>query len=137
MPPRAAYSTPMLHVADLPRSIAFYEKLGFELVDFEGERATPYWARMHVEGGAIMFLAAEEGETIHPIMLYLYTPDLPALREHLVASGLNVPDIKRPPYMPSGELALRDPDGNYVLVGHWSKAEDDDWHRRRRAKGFS
>ena len=126
---KAGYSTPMLHAADIPRSIRFYELLGFELIDTEGE--PPGWARMHCEGGALMFLAAEPGHAAPPaLMLVMYTPDLPALREHLLAAGVKVSDIKRPPYMPSGEINFRDPDGNFLNVCHWGKPEQEAWEKR-------
>lgn len=58
--PRAAYLTPVLHVADVFRSIHFYQLLGLELTDYEDDDATcPVWARMHSEGGDVMFLLAE------------------------------------------------------------------------------
>ncbi len=59
----------------------------------------------------------------------MYTPDLPALREHLIANGLDVSPIRRPEYMRSGEVQLRDPDGNIVLVGHWGRAEHEAWEK--------
>ncbi len=128
----------MLHVADVARSLRFYHLLGFETVDAEGAPARPGWARMHCEGGALMFLQAEEPlpPNFSPVMLVLYTPDLPALREHLIAGGLSVGPIRRPPYMPSGEIQLNDPDGNIVYVNHWGKAEHEDWEKRRAAKGY-
>ncbi len=49
MPPKAAYATPMLHVADVARSLRFYELLGFETIDTEGEGERIGWARMHCE----------------------------------------------------------------------------------------
>lgn len=98
-------------------------------MDVEGEDGNIGWARMHCEGGARMFLAAEEPvDPAHfSVMLYLYTPDLPALREHPLASGVEVPPIGKPHDMPSGEICLRGPDGNTVLVGHWGEQEHQDW----------
>lgn len=86
---RAGYSTPMLHVANVSRSIRFYRHLGFEPIDVQGQPACPVWARMHCEGGAIMFLASEHpvDARAESILLYLYTEDLPGLREQLVAAG--------------------------------------------------
>jgi catechol 2,3-dioxygenase-like lactoylglutathione lyase family enzyme len=132
MTAKAGYSTPILHAADISRSMQFYRLLGFETVDTDGEDGNLGWARMHCEGGALMFLAAEEpAGPAHPsVMLYLYTPDLPALREHLLANGVEVPPIGKPPYMPSGEICLRDPDGNTVLVGHWGEKEHQEWLER-------
>lgn len=132
MPPKAAYSTPMLHVADVARSLRFYELLGFETIDTEGEGGRIGWARMHCEGGALMFLAAEEPRRAseQTVLFYLYTPDLAGLREHLVASGVNVGPIRHPEYMRSGEIRLDDPDGYVILIGHWGKKEHEEWERR-------
>ena len=122
----------MLHVADVARSIAFYERLGFETVNTEGEADRLFWARLHCEGGAIMLLEAEEpvDPSVQSILLYMYTPDLAALREQLLAAGVAVPPIHHPEYMPSGEICLEDPDGYTVLVAHWGDAEHSAWLER-------
>ncbi len=130
---KATYSTPMLHVAEIERSIRFYELLGFTTVDTD--RCSPLgWARMHCEGGAVMFL---RGEAEHPldasaqgIMLYMYTADLVGLREQLLAGGVSVPPIKRQEYMPSGEINITDPDGYRIAVAHWGTAEQQAWEKR-------
>jgi catechol 2,3-dioxygenase-like lactoylglutathione lyase family enzyme len=129
MLPKAGYSTPMLHVADVARSIRFYELLGLELIDIEGPATCPGWARMHCEGGALMFLLAEEpvDASAQAILLAMYTPDLPALREHLLASGVKVPPITYPGYMPSGQITFADPDGYIVGINHWGDAEHAAW----------
>lgn len=133
MTAKAAWSTPLLHVADVPRSIRFYQTLGFELIDDYADPGRPLcWARLHCEGAAIMLLLADD-ELPDPaqqgILLYMYTPDLPALRARLLAAGLQPSDISRPPYMPSGELCLRDPDGYTILIGHWGDTEHTTWLR--------
>jgi hypothetical protein len=91
---------------------------------------------MHCDGGAVMFLRAEE--PLDPVrvttMLYMYTADLVALREQLLAAGIKVPPIKRPPYMPSGEIQMPDPDGYSVLVAHWGKSEQEAWEKRIEVK---
>ena len=137
MTAKAGYSTPLLHVAEIERSIRFYELLGFETIDTD--RCQPLgWARMHCEGGAVMFLRVEGDEKPNPaaqgVLLYMYTPDLAGLCEHLQSNGVKVPPIKRPPYMPSGEICLRDPDGYVIFVGHWGKEEQEAWERRIGAK---
>ncbi len=131
MAPKAGYSTPMLHVAEIEKSIRFYQLLGFETIDTD--RLNPLgWARMHCEGGAVMFVRAEEpvNPAAQSILLYMYTPDLAGLCEHLRTNGVNVPDIERPPYMPSGEICIKDPDGYAIFVGHWGKAEQEAWEKR-------
>jgi len=68
------------------------------------------------------------------LTLYMYTPDLIALREHLLANGLQVPPIRHPGYMPSGEMELVDPNGYAVAIAHWGKSEQEAWEERIRAK---
>jgi catechol 2,3-dioxygenase-like lactoylglutathione lyase family enzyme len=127
----------MLHVGDVARSLRFYALLGFDTIDTEGEGGHLGWARMHCEGGALMFLAAEErmDPSQQGVLLYMYTPDLPALRAHLLANGVEVSPIRYPEYMSSGEIHVRDPDGYAVLVGHWGKPEHEAWEKRLAAKG--
>ena len=128
---RATYSTPMLRVADIERSTLFYGLLGFNTVDTD--RCTPIgWARMHAEGGALMFLRTEQPvlPSAQGLILYMYTPDLVALREHLLGNGVQVPAISYPDHMLSGEVQLRDPDGYAIAVGHWGKSEQEAWEKR-------
>jgi catechol 2,3-dioxygenase-like lactoylglutathione lyase family enzyme len=132
---KAGYSTPLFHVAEIERSIRFYELLGFTTVDTD--HADPLgWARLHCEGGAVMFLRAEEevDPSAQAVLLYMYTPDLVGLREHLLANGVRVPPIKHPPYMPSGEITIADPDGYIIFVGHWGPSEQEAWEKRIGAK---
>ena len=130
---KAGYSTPMLHVQDVARSIQFYEHLGFELIDDDGCRPI-MWARMHCNGGAVMFLGAEADHPNPPhrpdrFMLIMYTPDLPALRAQLVAAGLQPREISRPPYAQQGNMIIKDPDNYHIEIVHWSKVEDEAWEK--------
>ncbi len=133
---KAGYYTPMLHVKNVERSMQFYALLGFETVDQMGEAGHLGWARMHCEGGALMFLLAEEevDGTSQSVMFSMYAPDLVALREHLLNSGNEAPQIKYPDYMPSGTLELRDPDGYLVAIHHWNDAEQEKWNRERKGR---
>mgnify|MGYP003694259387 CR=1 FL=1 len=67
------------------------------------------------DGSAIVLLRAEEefavGPELQRIMLVLYTPELHVLRAQLVAAGEMPTEIERPPWMPSGHILVRDPDG--------------------------
>jgi Glyoxalase/Bleomycin resistance protein/Dioxygenase superfamily len=84
---------------------------------------------MHCEGGALMFVLAEEpvDASAQAILLAMYTPDLPALCKHLLASGVKVPPITYPGYMPSGQITLTDPDGYIIGINHWGDAEHEAW----------
>jgi catechol 2,3-dioxygenase-like lactoylglutathione lyase family enzyme len=130
---KAGYSTPMLRVRDVSRSIRFYELLGFSLVDSQG--TPPGWARLHCPGGAIMLLADLPFDVVVAVSrqmfsLCMYVPDLPGICEQLLAKGQSVPAIIYPPYMPSGEVRLVDPDGYAVSLYHWGKEQQDAWEMR-------
>ncbi len=127
---------PYIHVADVQRSIEFYARLGMECESRFGPEGRPYWARMKSPGGMLM-LGLADGPVdprIQATLFYLYTPDLAAMREFLVANGLRdggayagdtasdpfpssgvVFDIRHPAYLPKGEMRVHDPDG-YVLM---------------------
>jgi catechol 2,3-dioxygenase-like lactoylglutathione lyase family enzyme len=128
---KAGWATPLMHVAEIERSIAFYRKLGFVVVDTD--RGEPLgWARLHCEGGAVMLLRAEEpvDGAAQAVSLTMYTEDLPAMRAQLLAEGVEVPAIAYPEYLPKGEVRLRDPDGYGVGIVHWSDAEHSAWLKR-------
>jgi len=125
-----AHSTPLLHVAEIERSIAFYQLLGFRLTDDDG--CIPIgWARLHCEGGSIMFLRAEReiDAKAQGFLFSMYTPDLAGLREHLIEKGAAVSEIKHPPYLPSGTMNLADPDGYHIEIAHWGNAEQEAWEK--------
>lgn len=129
---KAGYATPLLHVAEIERSIRFYELLGFTTIDTD-RCVLIGWARLHCDDrSAVMFLRAE-----HPIdspaqafMFYMYTPDLAGLREQLLVNGVKVPAIGYPEYMPSGKINISDPDGYKIEIGHWGKSEQEAWEKR-------
>jgi predicted enzyme related to lactoylglutathione lyase len=132
---KSTYSTPMLHVMEIERSLAFYERLGVETMDTDCGKPLG-WARMHCEGGGLMFLRAEHvvDPAVQGIMLYMYCSDLRALHAELQRRGVAVPPVSYPEYMPSGEMQLRDPDGYSVIVAHWGRNEQEAWEQRIKAQ---
>ena len=71
------------------------------------------------------------------VLFYIYAPELPALREQLLACGVQAPAIQYPGYMPSGELRLDDRDGYVVLIGHWGEAAHVAWEKRIGRKAYA
>ncbi len=131
MAPSAGWFTPMLHAMDLARSIRFYETLGFELIDTD--RGEPLgWARLHCQGGAVMLLRAECAPEVEKqgVLFYMYSPDLPSYRQQLIEAGLSPSAIEYPDHGPSGEIYLRDPDGYFIGIAHWSDKEHSEWLKR-------
>jgi len=111
----------LLKVADLDRSISFYEKLGFEvgnkpLTNDEGIK-TFVW--MH-RGDAAQVMLTRAGKPLDSaprhIMFYLYSTDMPAYREQLIARGVEVGKVTYPFWSPGGEFQVEDPDGWVWIV---------------------
>ena len=112
---------PMISVADIERSIAFYAALGFEVANTfacEGE-TKPSWAWLQ-SGDAALMLAAESELSVakHTVIFYFYADNVGKARASLVEAGLNPGPISTPFYAPQGEFELVDPDGYIVMVSH-------------------
>lgn len=127
-----------VHVADVDASLAFYAGLGFaaaETMKDPGGRA--FWARAESGAGSEIMFARASGP-IDPaqqaVLFYMYSPDVRALRGHLLGLGLHdggvfsgragpnggrrvVFEIVSRDYMPRGEMRVSDPDGYCILVG--------------------
>jgi catechol 2,3-dioxygenase-like lactoylglutathione lyase family enzyme len=110
---------PMAPVADVPRSVEFYEQLGFEVDNTVKEGGRVEWAYLQ-NGGAHLMLTRTD-EPVAPdrqtMLLYLYATDLAAYHDELRAKGLDVGPIEERFYMEQGEFELTDPDGYCLLVG--------------------
>jgi hypothetical protein len=118
--PCATGLVPMAHVADVQRPADFYKLLGMEM---GGRLKNPagelQWAWLACQQAQLMVTRASEpvipGQ--QAVLFYLYSPDLVALRDHLLANGVKVSKISYPEYMPKGEIRLDDPDGYCLLIG--------------------
>jgi len=111
---------PMAHVADVQRSVSFYELFGLKMRgNLKAADGAWQWAHVECEQARIMFARAS-GPLVagdQAVLFYLYSPDLIALREHLLANGMEVSGITYPNYMPKGEIRVEDPDGYVLLIG--------------------
>jgi catechol 2,3-dioxygenase-like lactoylglutathione lyase family enzyme len=111
---------PMAHVADVQRSADFYKLLGMEM---GGRLKNPagelQWAWLACQQAQLMVTRASEAviPRQQAVLFYLYSPDLVALRDHLLANGVQVSKISYPEYMPKGEICVDDPDGYCLLIG--------------------
>jgi len=111
---------PMAFGADLQRSVDFYKLLGLEvrgsLRNSSGELR---WVDLACQQAQLMLSHASDPviPSQQAVLFYLYSPDLIALREHLLASGVKVSPITYPDYMPKGEIRVEDPDGYVLLIG--------------------
>jgi lactoylglutathione lyase len=114
---------PFILVADVERSIPFYEALGFEVIkryepndrlEFAGLEATP---SAKVMLARVDHVPETGPEAPTPGFLYLYTSDLEALRRRLLAAGHEPDEIEDGPGPgPNREMCVRDPDGHGHMV---------------------
>jgi catechol 2,3-dioxygenase-like lactoylglutathione lyase family enzyme len=109
---------PFVHVADVPRSIAFYELLGFELRDTHEHHGRLDWAAL--ESGDARLMLARASAPIErdrqAVVFYLYAEDLAELRDHLLANGVAVGEIVDGSPGPAREVGFADPDGWCLMV---------------------
>jgi catechol 2,3-dioxygenase-like lactoylglutathione lyase family enzyme len=127
LPPISAI-VPMIHVEDIERSITFYRLLGFEVGNYMPREpgARKHWAWLYApkapnwkRGPNLMLVVSECAIDAHAqeVLFYLYAPDLPSLRAHLLESGVDASEISYPEYLPNGEIRVVDPDGYTLMIG--------------------
>ena len=106
-----------VHVTDMRRSVAFYELLGFAVVDTFQPDGTLAWA--FLQNGDARLMLAQRGAPIdhreQAVLFYLYAHDLAGLRDHLVAQRAAPGEIVDGTPGPKQEMRVTDPDG-YVLM---------------------
>jgi catechol 2,3-dioxygenase-like lactoylglutathione lyase family enzyme len=109
---------PFVHVTDVARSIAFYELLGFELKDTYEHDGCLDWAALESRDAQLMLAHASAPieRDKQAVLFYLYAEDLAALREHLLAKGVTVGEIRDGSPGPTREMGLADPDGWCLMV---------------------
>jgi catechol 2,3-dioxygenase-like lactoylglutathione lyase family enzyme len=113
---------PMAFVADVTRSIAYYERLGFRVhntVAVDGG-PEPTWAWLQADGAALMVARATEPviASQQAVLFYLYVEDVAAKHAELAAAGTFGGPITYPFYAARGEFRLHDPDGYVLMVTH-------------------
>ncbi len=113
---------PMVFVESVPRSIAFYGRLGFEVGNTftPPDHAEPTWAWLKSAGAHLMVARAGEPvvASMQSVIFYIYCPDVAAYRTQLQQLGLEVGEIEYPFYAPRGEFRVKDPDGYCLMVTH-------------------
>jgi catechol 2,3-dioxygenase-like lactoylglutathione lyase family enzyme len=108
---------PFVRVADIERSIAFYETLGFEVTDTHRHDGRIDWAALRAAAGALMLAQAGRVDpAAQGILFYLYSRDLAALRETLVRAGVAVTAIGDGSPGPRQEMRVADPDGYCLMI---------------------
>jgi hypothetical protein len=112
----------MAHVKSVSASVAFYGRLGFEVRNtFTPDGQTePTWAYLVSDRAQIMVAQADEPVVAsqQAVLFYVYCDDVSALRERLIAEGIEAGPIASPFYAPRGEFRIHDPDGYVLMITH-------------------
>jgi len=111
---------PMLPVASMPASVAFYRKLGFEV---EARNDDWRWAMLRFDECRLM---VDESINVDPAasrlaVIYLYPEDVVAYHRALRRNGVMVPELDVTFYG-LAEFRIDDPDGNRLWIGQKSSA---------------
>jgi len=115
---------PFTHVEDIDVSIAFYEGLGFEVIETFKPGGILTWCMLR-SGGAMLMLAGTDlpvDRTRQGVLFYLYTEDLAAFHASLDGDEVTLGSIE------SGPTGLRqfridDPDGYCLMVAEVSATD--------------
>jgi catechol 2,3-dioxygenase-like lactoylglutathione lyase family enzyme len=116
---------PMLHVADVERSVEFYRLLGFEVGNYVPPTGIKAWVWLYApqaadwKRGPNLMLTRSEcaiDAQAQDALFYLYARDLRSLHSTLVQNGINASAISYPEYLPAGEFRIEDPDGYTLMI---------------------
>jgi hypothetical protein len=108
---------PFVKVTDVERSVGFYNHLGFIVKSVFKYRDRLSWAALESEGAEVMFEGTSDPIEAdrQGVLFYLYSQDLAALRDQLLAAGIEAGQIEDGSPGPRQEMRVVDPDG-YVLM---------------------
>ena len=109
---------PFVHVADVDRSVAFYERLGFVMEHEFAPDGRRIWAFLERGDARLMVAEADAPVESHAqaALFYLYTRDLDALRTRLVDAGVAAGEITTGGPGPDRQMRVDDPDGWCLMV---------------------
>jgi ketosteroid isomerase-like protein len=108
---------PFVKVADVERSIAFYHHLGFTPKSIYKYRDLLAWAALESDGAEVMFQRSDPIDSERQsVLFYLYSHDLAALRDQLLAAGIDAGEIEDGSPGPRQEMRLIDPDGYELMI---------------------
>ena len=115
--PRVDRLVPFVRVVDVEESVGFYQRLGFSLQEEAKYRDRLSWALLRSGDAEIMFEGTHSPSDPgrQRVLFYLYSHDLAALRNQLLAAGIDAGQIEDGSPGPREEMRLTDPDG-YVLM---------------------
>lgn len=129
---------PLVQVFDMPTSLGFYRKLGFEVVGDSGQGENSGWVMLRLNEAAIMLNTQYEDE-YRPMApdparfaahddtcLYFGCPDVDAAYKFFCEQGIDATAPKTSHYGMK-QLYVHDPDG-YSLCFQWPADQEEPSH---------
>ena len=116
-------------MADLQRSIDFYDTLGFTVAERYEQEGWLLWCRLRRDDAELMLSLVSEPVHDHGqgVLLYLYVDDLDAVEAR-------APVVEDDAPRPVREMRLTDPDGHVVMVAELHELaegfEQEGWNRQ-------
>jgi catechol 2,3-dioxygenase-like lactoylglutathione lyase family enzyme len=106
------------YVRDIDASRAFYELLGFREYS-TGRAETSAWTSLEHNGLYVLLASTMPPLDLPqlPLLFYFFYDDLEALVGTLDVAGVQTTRTGHPPHALGGEVKVRDPDGNTLLLG--------------------
>ena len=109
---------PVLDVANVRRSLAFYERLGFEAGPPWGE--PPSFAICQ-RGDVTLALSLADAVAPLPVnhgwAAYIYVDDVEGLHAEFASEGVETSELRRPEHYGCDDFEVRDPDGHRIAFG--------------------
>ena len=115
---RVTRLVPFVRVKDVERSVAFYHHLGFSPQSVYSYRDHLAWASLESGEAEIMFEGGSDpaDPDREGVLFYLYSNDLAALRDQLLAAGIEAGEIEDGSPGPREEMRVVDPDGFVLMI---------------------
>lgn len=109
---------PFVKVTNVERSVGFYHHLGFTVQSVFKYRDRLSWAALESDGAEMMFEGTNDpiDHDRQGVLFYLYSHDLAALRDQLLAAGIEAGTIEDGSPGPRQEMRVVDPDGYMLMV---------------------
>lgn len=104
-----------LAVYNMPDAVAFYQKMGFELIV-----DTPHYTRFHcTDGDATFSLSLSDKQRSNPTVIYFENAQLDKLVDELIAKGFEFAQLPTDMSFLWREAILFDPSGNKIKL-YWA-----------------
>jgi predicted lactoylglutathione lyase len=109
---------PFVHVRDVMRSTAFYERFGFEVQNTYEEDGRRVWCWLERHQARLMLAEADAAlvASEQAVLFYVYAHELEELHSRLAEAGLEPGPIEPGAPGPDRQFRISDPDDYCVMV---------------------